>query len=288
MIRSSIRSFRRFLLDRMVLRPSRHQLDYGDQRRETFVSNGKTVECFQRKNYLGDEAPELLVLKFPGTGGRGERSTEFPGNQLRGIRTSQWTWNPPGYGGSEGRAKLDRIADAALDFWAHALHQDAGKQTAVWLCGNSLGCVTALHVAATLQPDPRQAGIVLRNPPPLVSVVKRVALQYPLGSLIGPVAESLHDSMNALVTASRSFLPAVFLQSELDSLVPVDHQNEIISTYAGPHQVVLMKGLGHGGVATEFHEPAIRASLGWLWERTQDGAWEDVSGESLTTAEHER
>ena len=117
----------------------------------------------------------------------------------RQLRVAIWTWNPPGYGRSGGRASLQRIADAANEFWRQVTQREAGESTSIWLCGNSLGCVTALHVAASAQPDPSRVGMILRNPPPLIPVVKRIARQYPLGSLLDSTIESLCEPMNALL-----------------------------------------------------------------------------------------
>ncbi|MFK8114204.1 MAG: alpha/beta hydrolase [Rubripirellula sp.] len=253
-----------------MLRPSRHTVDHGSLERETLEINEAPLECFVRRNYTEACPADLLVLKFPGTAGRAERSTDFPAKRFANVRTSQWTWNPPGYGASQGKASLNRIAATSLEFWRQVIERESNDSTTIWLCGNSLGCVTAMNVAAAMQPDPRRCGMILRNPPPLISVVKRAAARYPAGSLMGPVAESLVDSMNLLITSSQSKLPAVFLQSELDNLVPVDHQNDAISRYAGENRKVLMKGLGHGGIATDCHEPLIEEALQWLWDQTRN------------------
>lgn len=231
-------------------------------------SAGQPLECFTQKNYDGDQSPELLILKFPGTAGRAERSTEFPLSSLDGLRGTLWTWNPPGYGGSAGRASLPRIADAAIDFWNQVIDGELDESTSVWLCGNSLGCATALHVAATVRPDPARSGVIMRNPPPLALVVKRVAQKYPLARLVDPIAESLCDSMNVILSARRVDLPAVLLQSELDGLVPVKYQNQVVEAYSGALRPVLMEGLSHSGVATEYHKPMIEESLRWLCEQT--------------------
>ena len=183
-------------------------------------------------------------------------------------RVEIWTWNPPGYGRSEGRASLGAIAEAALVFWEQVTQRNGRNGLTTWLCGNSLGCVTALHVAATAKPDLSSSGLILRNPPPLIPVVKRVAKGYPLGGLVEPVIESLCESMNAMQTASRVRLRAVFLQSELDSLVPPEDQNRLIATYGGPSRVVVMEGLEHGCIATDEHLPSIAELIRWLWEQT--------------------
>ena len=268
MIRRSLLPVRQYLLDRMVLRPSRHPIEHPTQQREMLDFGGRQLECFVQRNFERGQAPDLLVLKFPGTAGRAERSTGFPMSMMGDRRVEVWTWNPPGYGRSEGRASLRAIADASLAFWDGVSNRSGGGGLTTWLCGNSLGCVAALHIAATAKPDVCCTGLILRNPPPLIPVVKRVANGYPLGRLVEPVIESLCQSMNAMQTAGRVLLPAVFLQSELDSLVPPEVQDRLIATYGGPSRVVVMEGLEHGCVATDDHLPRIAESIHWLWEHT--------------------
>jgi pimeloyl-ACP methyl ester carboxylesterase len=268
MIGRSLLPVREYLLDRIVLRPSRHPIEHPTQHRELIQDGQRKLECFVQRNFQSNALPELLVLKFPGTAGRAERSTGFPMSLLRHHRVEVWTWNPPGYGGSEGRASLRAIADASLTFWEQVTSRRGSEGGTTWLCGNSLGCATALHVAATVKPNVSASGLILRNPPPLIPVVKRVAKGYPLGSLVEPVIESLCESMNAMHTAAQVRIPAVFLQSELDSLVPAEDQNHLIATFGGPSQVVVMKGLEHSCVATDEHLPLIADSIRWLWETT--------------------
>ncbi len=106
MIRRSLLPVRQYLLDRMVLRPSRHPIEHPTQQREMLDFGGRKLECFVQRNFEPDQSPELLVLKFPGTAGRAERSTGFPMSLMQEHRVEIWTWNPPGYGRSEGRASL--------------------------------------------------------------------------------------------------------------------------------------------------------------------------------------
>ncbi len=270
MISGTITSLRHRILDRLVLRPSRHDVDPGDQERQmlTWGSAGEPLECFVQRRGEIAQPLDWLVVKFPGTAGRAERSSDFPTQYFDHINSEIWTWNPPGYGRSGGRASLKRIEKAALAFWRQMLGSSRfNANTRIWVCGNSLGCVPALRVACGVDPQGRM-GMVLRNPPPLTHVVKAVASKYPFGRMIHPVADSLHDSMNAILTARRVSWPAVFLQSELDELVLPRMQNEVVDAYQGPHQQVIMEGLTHGAIATDLHEPLIRQSLNWLWEHT--------------------
>ena len=277
-----IQALRRRIFDRLVLRPSRQPIDCGNQERvmlEWGVKN-ESLECFVQR--LGElDAPlDLLIVKFPGTAGRGERSTAYPAAHFQQANSEIWTWNPPGYGGSAGRASMSRIAEASLAFWHAAIQRDRiTDDTRIWIAGNSLGCATALHVAAVAEvagasevaevaaARPR-FGMLLRNPPPLSAVVKHVANRYPLGRMMYPVADSLIAEMNAITPAARVRLPAIFFQSERDELVLPEFQKQVIDAYAGPKQVVLLTGLKHGGLATEEHEAEIKDALGWLWEQT--------------------
>jgi pimeloyl-ACP methyl ester carboxylesterase len=251
-----------------VLEPSRDPIDHGPQRRELLSFQGQPLETFVQANGDDDQPLDLLVLKFPGTAGRAERSTEFPMSMLPDLRVTMWTWNPPGYGGSGGRATMDSISNAAIAFWQQVLDRAAVTPTThVWLCANSLGCASALHVAASIDPANHRYGIILRNPPPLAAVFKHIADRYPLGRFAHAIGDSLCEQMNAVATAKGSHWPAVFLQSELDTLVPPRLQQQVIDAYAGPKHVVCLAGLEHTGPPTELHEPQIRAAIDWLWQQ---------------------
>lgn len=263
-------TFRRYLLDRMVLRPSRDELDSGPQHRMTVDVGGHDIEYFSHPFGVAKDKHDLVVVKFPGTSGRAEKSSDFPARLLRGTNADDvsglvLTWNPPGYGRSGGRASLTEMPAAAEAFFDTVVNRHAADST-IWLSGNSLGCIPALHLAATDR-GPRIGGLVLRNPPPLVPVVKQVAKNYPLGKYIGPIAESLVPKMNAELTAPRAKPPAVFLKSMSDSLVHPSLQDELASRYGGICQVVPMDGLDHDGVPTDQHERLISQSLLWLWEQ---------------------
>ncbi|TWU55351.1 alpha/beta hydrolase [Rubripirellula reticaptiva] len=263
-----LQSFRRYLLDRMVLRPSRVHIPHGVQTRVMMDVCGRSLECFVQRNFDDDGPADLLVLKFPGTAGRAERSSMTPVSMLDGVRGEVWTWNPPGYGRSEGRASLQSIAIAAQHFFRNVVQAGSVVPGVIWLCGNSLGCNVALHVAATMDCGDASAGLVLRNPPPLIPVVMRIARQYPLGQRVRSIAESLSDEMNAMKTAPQVSLPAVFMQSEKDELVPPSIQDELIDCYAGDRRVVKLSGLKHAGIASPEQEALIEKEIRWLWNQT--------------------
>lgn len=258
-----LQSLREAILNYLVLKPSRHAIEHSNQRRECVLLNNRSIDFFIQQNFAPPEKADLLVLKFPGTAGRAERSTSFPGFAIPNLKTEIWTWNPPGYGGSEGNASLRNIAEAALLYWDFARSRH-GDQIPIWLFGNSLGCLSVLHIGSKRISNDIDAGMILRNPPPLINVVKRVAKKYPFGSAVNAVANSLCDEMNAMITAPQCSLPALFLQSQRDELVPTFMQNEVIESYGGPSRKVILEGLDHDGKVTPTHHEMIRDGIHWL------------------------
>lgn len=259
--------FRQFLLDRLVLRPTRAAVAPHTQRRSEVQLSQYSIEFFVQKNFDEAVKPDLLILKFPGTAGRAERSSPFPSDHFEDLNVEIWTWNPPGYGKSEGRARLAEIAKTAAEFCKYA-EGNGGKNSVLWLMGNSLGCLPALHIASKMD-KASNVGLILRNPPPLISVVKNVAKRYPLGWCINPVADSLCDSMNAMLSAPHCHFPALFLQSELDTLVPPHLQDEIIEAYLGEKRTVVLEAIGHDGTLATNHQMQVLDKLRWLWSLTK-------------------
>ncbi len=259
--------FRASLLDRLVLRPTRTPITQHCQKRSVVQLGKSSIEFYIQKNFNVGKNPDLLILKFPGTAGRAERSSPFPCDHFTDVNVEIWTWNPPGYGRSEGKARLENIAATATKFYNYA-RDSYGKHPVLWLMGNSLGCLSALCVAAETDAG-LETGIVLRNPPPLIPVVKKFARKYHLAWTINSVAASLCDPMNAMLTAPRCHSPALFLQSELDTLVPVHLQNEIIKLYGGESHTVVLEGIGHDDKLTVDHQVQVIDKLRWLWSVTR-------------------
>ncbi|TWU08083.1 alpha/beta fold hydrolase [Stieleria varia] len=281
MVTFLIQQIRRRLLDRMVLRPTRHPIEFAPKTRVVFDGPVGDLECFFQHSVSpqpgspaeNDElrSPDLIVLKFPGTQGRAERATSFPADALPGVHSEIWTCNPPGYGQSHGRASLRTLGASAVAFTNHVLDRHASlhgaeKPPTIWLTGNSLGCVLAMYVAAH---KPQVNGIILRNPPPLIDVVKRAAARYPLGKWTAPIAESLCDTMNLMVTAPQVTCPAVLIQSLADELVPPMMQNEVVSAYSGEITIVPLAGVSHSGMPNASQTQAIHTAITELWQKTR-------------------
>lgn len=175
-----------------------------------------------------------------------------------------WAPNPPGYGGSTGRASLSTFADAAQTVYRELEREAAGRPIIV--TGNSLGTSTALHLAAT---NESVAALVLRNPPPLRELIAWRFGWKTLG--MGPllVGSRIPPQLDSIANAARVRFPAVFVMSLADRIVPVPLQRRIIDAYAGPKRVVELAGADHAFELTDDQQREYAAALRWLREQMQ-------------------
>ncbi|MEM9825394.1 MAG: alpha/beta fold hydrolase [Planctomycetota bacterium] len=263
-----ITAIRRRILDRCILRPTRHPVALTGGQRIDFEHDGKPLEAFFHRGIREhhDVSPPRLIIKFPGTAGRGERAGRFPADLIAGDAWDVWSWNPPGYGGSGHRASLNRMGPAAIDY-VDSVVQRTGGQPPIWLLGNSLGCCVAMHVAKTLAAECPIDGIVLKNPPPLRDVVGRIAERYPGRRLMQPVIDSLPPAMDLSVTTPHVKRPLVLVQSGADRLVPPEYQDRVLMWHDGPHEKVVLQGLDHHELVSPEQNRAIARALVWLLER---------------------
>jgi pimeloyl-ACP methyl ester carboxylesterase len=224
--------------------------------------------------------PATLLLKFPGTGGRAERSSTFPAHLIPAHRHNlvtdpsghfeTWVCNAPGYGGSHGPASLTALVPAAEAFASQVLAARCGKSTQVWLCGNSLGCLSAMSLAARVQEwlppmsTPPRFKLWLQNPPDLANVILRVADRYAARFFMRRIVRYLPEQLSMLHNASQSKWPAVFLMSQLDTLVLPEIQRSIHAAYGGPHRVVTLTGLEHSGKPDQRHAAELGRAADWL------------------------
>ncbi|MEM6366561.1 MAG: alpha/beta hydrolase [Planctomycetota bacterium] len=289
-----LKSTRDRILDRCVLQPTTDFLPVGNQKRcRITLPNDWVIECFvhldpsdQHRQIVEPEMiatsafdhltpPDDLVVKFPGTGGRGERSTVFPGDLIRGMQTNRstpvrmetWTWNPPGYGNSTGRITLRGLTSVAQDWLTMLTRMRCGPETRIWLVGNSLGCLPALYLGR-VQQNPKLLGLWIRNPPPLKLAIPHVASRYGAGRLFKSMASHLPDDLDPIVSASQCSLPTVYLTSQLDDLVKPQWQSQIVSAHSGPAHQVILHDLAHDGLIDESHQGVIEDAMTWLLDAT--------------------
>ncbi len=133
------------IADWAVMCPSTHSIPVEGKERRVVDSEYGPFEAWVERT--GDEAsPELFILKFLGTGGRAERSTVHPAECWSEVSSEIWSINPPGYGGSAGRASIQKIPEIARA--AYFSIKEAAKEKPVLVTGNSMGTAAALYLAA--------------------------------------------------------------------------------------------------------------------------------------------
>ena len=240
----------KWLTDRIVLRPTRHEIACQSERRWITWSGGQFEAWVQR---TGQGRPDLYVLKFPGTGGRAERSTSHPADCWDDLSIEIWTINPPGYGGSPGRASLRSKAAVAEAAWASI--SDAAEDRPVIVTGNSLGTIPATFLASRFP----LGGLILRNPVPLRHVIRS---RY--GRLSSIIAWQVPNQLCALTNAGKSQAPAVIVSCGKDRIVPSHLQTQFISRYAGDSRVLLLTDADHSDPPDDQEMAEYETLLQWL------------------------
>ena len=234
----------RLIADRLVLQPTTHPVfSFGKSRR--FVQFGqRELEIWtQRVGAVESEDVDVFVLKFSGTAGRAERASSHPLDHWTGLRAELWSVNPPGYGGSSGRASVRYLAEAGKA--AYDAISEIAEGRPIIVTGNSLGSATALHVGASRD----VAGLILRNPPPLRQMIVGLHGWWNLWLGAAIIAREVPHSLCSIHNARRCQAPAVFVMSEKDRTVPPYYQLKVLRAYGGKKRVLVLDGADHGTTA---------------------------------------
>ncbi len=253
------RTFLSWLTDRLILCPTRHPIEAnGKTPRLVPRGDGQLEVWTQRVGGATSAAADLYVLKFPGTAGRAERSTTHPADAWPGQGVELWTVNPPGYGGSSGTASLRNTA-AVADTVLEQLQTHAAGRPIV-ITGSSLGCVSALYLAARHA----LAGLILRNPPPLREVMLARFGWWPLKPGVHLLARQIPPELCAIRNAACATAPAVFITARQDRIVPPHCQQQIADAYAGPKQVLYLPQADHHTPMSDEELEQYGRRLDWL------------------------
>jgi len=250
--------------DRLVLFPSTAPADAMGASRVTIPFESGSLEVWIARSpgaaRTGDAA--LFVLSFEGNASRAEWSAA-PDAHLWGERPVEvWAVNYPGYGGSTGPARLARLPAAALA--AYDALARAGGGRPIVINGSSLGSSLALYVA-TQRPV---AGLMLRNPPPLQDLIMSARFGWWnlwIGARI--VASKVPTEMNSRLNAPRVRVPAAFVLSTLDEVVPPLYQERVLAGYAGEKARFVLKDATHNAAFDGSHRDVLEQACAWLWDR---------------------
>lgn len=251
--------------DTLLLFPTNDSIETkGAIRSEVAVANATPVEVFVRQvNIPPGGVPEAYLLVLDGNGGRAEYAVFWGDDIARNHPLEIWSMNYPGYGRSQGKAKLASIPPAVLAAF-DAMKQKAGdKPVLVW--GASLGSTAALHIAANRP----VSGLILTNPPPLRQLILGRYGWWNLWLAACPVALGVPAELDSIANAAKVHAPAVIVTAEQDTIVPAEYQQKVIDAYAGLKQLVSLPNAGHNTPASHANPTTWYAAMDWLWAQLE-------------------
>jgi pimeloyl-ACP methyl ester carboxylesterase len=200
-----------------------------------------------------------VAIKFPGAGGRAECSSPHPFELWEGLNVRVWTVNHHGYGASSGTASLQKFAATSEAVRQHVANCHPAKK--IVLIGNSLGCLSALYVAARFP----VAGMYLRNPPPVAQLIReRSRYNWWNFGLAKRIADRIPAELDAVNNAAKCSCPALFVCAEKDTLVPASFQHRILQSYAGLQRTFVIENADHHDRISERQEQEFLDSIEWL------------------------
>jgi pimeloyl-ACP methyl ester carboxylesterase len=249
------------IADRLILCPSAHAIDPETRQRALIPFAGGSIEAWITRTASDPPQPiEYIAIKFPGSGGRAERSGPHPCELWNRAAAEIWTINNRGYGGSKGRASLQNFTETADAAWNHV--REIFPSQKMLVVGNSLGCISALYLAAKYPLN----WLYLRNPVPIHQLIAtRPKYNWWNLGLARTLARCIPALLDAIGNARQSRCPALFVVSEKDRVVPVRYQQQIVDHYAGPKQVFSIANADHHDrIPEEQHEQYKQAVL-WLF-----------------------
>jgi len=248
--------------DYFVLFPSKDRLDApGAQRRPIDFDGGKLEIFTARSPGAKTREPEAYVLRFCGNAERAEwNACRFSGGWSE-KPVEMWSVNHPGFGGSSGTARLDRLAPAAIAAYDELAKQAGGKP--IYISATSLGTTMALHVAK----ERPVAGMILRTPPPLRQLILQHHGWWNLWLLATPVALGVPSDIDSIANAKKVGVPAVFILMDGDTVVPIKYQQKVVDAYAGPKQVIISRGGDHNSILNPTEMNELAGQIDWLWDQ---------------------
>jgi uncharacterized protein len=249
--------------DHLILFPTTAPLDaHGAVRKVLPFQNGE-LELWTAKSRLARQNahPEIYVLRFYGNADRADRWVAAEAEAWNNRAVEIWGMNYPGFGGSTGPARLNRIAPAALTAF-DALRSNAGERPTV-LFGASIGSAPALYVAARRS----VAGLILHNPPALREIILRQFGWWNLWLLAGPVALQIPRDLDSIANGKSVHAPAIFLLAEQDEIVAPQYQRLVVDAYAGDKRVITLSGAHHNTPVEGAGLADLYNALDWLLPR---------------------
>ena len=245
--------------DQLILHPSREPiLDTAARQLEIAGPAGRLeIWTMPWRGAIGRE-PEAFVLTFIGNASRAEREAEGVAWYWADRPVEVWAVNYPGYGQSEGTAKLASIAPSALAAF-DAIKANAGGRP-VFVGGRSIGTAAAVYVAAHRPVD----GVILHSPPPLRQLIIGRFGWWNLWLAAIPISCGVPATLDSIENAKHVIAPGVFIITGADSIVPRKYQQKVSDAYAGPKEVIIVPGLDHNDHIPDSAMISVHAAMDHL------------------------
>lgn len=264
----------RRIANSVLLEPTRNAIPAKHKTQVALPHVGGAIDLWiERANAATTDDVELFVLKYGGTASRAERGTTHPLDFWTDVRAEVWCMNWPGFGAGEGKATITAIAPAGDAVYQELRRVAAGRP--ILVTGNSLGSTVALYVAAKYR---NASGLLLRNPPALRQII--VGKHGWWNGWIGAwlVAQQVPRTLDAIANSRGSDVPALFVVSGRDRIVPVPYQEKVYEAYAGPKNYVLFAEADHADPPGEGDIQPYRRALDWLRWQMLAGAATPAAG----------
>ena len=251
--------------DWLILEPRPGKADAHGALRHTIQFQAKTLEAWVARSpkLAPHEKPEGYILEFCGNATRAEDIATYVADRWKEQPIEAWVMNYPGTGGSDGPARVNRVAPAALAMYDD-LRNRAGPRKPIFVEANSLGTTAALYVAANRE----VAGCILHDPVPLKQLILGRYGWWNLWLIAGPVAWRLPGELDGIANARRVKAPAIFILAEKDDFVLPKYQRMVTDAYAGEKRFVILPG-GHWDSVTDDAEEKLRQDIRWLWDQAK-------------------
>jgi len=249
------------IADRLILQPTTNFIDTEEREQKWIESPEGNIEAWVLRTTAAEcpNPAQVVFIKFPGSGGRAERARTNPAHLWPDIVTETWTINHRGFGGSVGAASIQNFTQTCDAVMAAAKSEFPDRK--IVLYGNSLGCTSALYLAARHE----VAGMFLRNPPPLAQMIA-TRPRYAWWSLGGSkmIANQVPAALDSIANAQQSKGPALFVCSERDRVIPPTFQDRIIEAYQGKHRKFVLQDADHHHRVPEHQEAEYIKAARWL------------------------
>ena len=249
--------------DQMLLAPSQQAIASPKASKQAVaLADGGTLEIWTARTSLADDVgPRAFVLRFCGNGERAENAVQTERQLWGEFPVEIWAVNYPGFGGSSGPSQLRLLAPCGLAAYDVLAKHAAGHP--ILLSGLSMGTVVALYVAVNRPVD----GLLLRSPVPVRDVILGRYGWWNLWLFAGPVAAGFPSELDSEKNAQRITVPAVFIITGNDELVPRTYQRRITGAYAGKKKVFVAEQAHHNTPLTERELQKLQEDLRWLFPK---------------------